>query len=575
MSEWVQLLAEDADLPHHSPLETCLSSVHKLSQLSTFMIQVVDVGPAVTRDGVLMRGLATSRSCTSYTPLPNKNVNEVKNNSDGYTTKRPRLGTGNSILGDFPLEDDREPAKRDRSPQDDHHLELFSELCETSFNMFLENNENNSFEKKNITDAHVVPGYRNANWRPGNAFDFAAEVPQLSTASNGQLYQSFLEQHKASVPSLHGLPSSKLQQLDSEPDNRSTLQNYPLILRPAHPKPNQGNIATRPTSGPGSSRLQQLKSNTDEPPADLVESGQMVPTYASKVLKYFQDEQNLLASQIVPIGPIARPPEASPPDEQSEAGLHNYATTSKRCCDLVVGSTSGSEEKTIKGKPDRGKSIDQLAATTSICSRGASNDPTLSLKRQYEDTEGTAYTSDDLEEEEKVPARGSAGSKRKRAAKIHNLSERVDKASMLDEAIDYLQSLQLQVQIMSMRTRLCMPAMMLPTGLQHMMIHAPLLAQFSPMGVGMNTRLMQMGAGCSPATFPASAMFGLPAGQMLPMSVSQAPYFPLNIGGHSTHSSVPLPAMSGVASAPNLEFLRSAAFPSSKNIIYSNTSARR
>lgn len=120
-----------------------------------------------------------------------------------------------------------------------------------------------------------------------------------------------------------------------------------------------------------------------------------------------------------------------------------------------------------------------------------------------------------------------------------------------------------------------MPAMMLPTGMQHMMIHAPMLAQFSPMGVGMNTRLMQMGAGSSPATFPASAMFGLPAGQMLPMSVSQAPFFPLNIGGHSTHSSVPLPAMSGVASTPNLEFLRSAVFPSSNDIIYSNTSARR
>ncbi|KAJ6400859.1 hypothetical protein OIU84_016311 [Salix udensis] len=401
------------------------------------------------------------------------------------------------------------------------------------FNMFLENNENNNFEK-NITDARVVPEYRNANWRPGNAFEFAAEVPQLSTASNGQLYQSFLEQQKASVPSFHGLPGSKLQQVDSEPDSRSRLQNYPPILRPAHRKPNQGSVAARSTSGtPGSSsRLRQLKSSTDEPPADLVESGQM----------------------IVPIGPIARPPEASPPDEQSEAGLHNYATTSKRCCDLVVGSTSGgAAEKTRKGKPDRGKSIDQLAATTSICSRGASNDPTPSLERQYEDTEGTAYTSDDLEEEEQVPARGSAGSKRKRAAKIHILSERrrrdkinkkmralqdlipnsnkVDKASMLDEAIDYLKSLQLQVQIMSMATRPCMPAMMLPAAMQHMMIHAPLLAQFSAMGAAMDTRLMQMGAGCSPATFPASAMFGLPAGQMLPMPVSRAPFFPLNIGG--------------------------------------------
>lgn len=252
------------------------------------------------------------------------------------------------------------------------------------------------------------------------------------------------------------------------------------------------------------------------------------------------------------------------------------------------------QKKTRKGKPDRGKSIDQLTATSSICSRGASNDPSFSLERQYEDTEGTAYTSDDLEEEEKVPARGSAGSKRRRATEIHNLSERkrrdkinkkmralqdlipnsnkVDKASMLGEAIDYLKSLQLQVQMMSMGTRLCMPLMMLPTGMQH--LHSPVLAQFSPMGVGIDTRLMQMGVGCSPATFPASGMFGLPAGQMLPMSVSQTPFFPLNIGGHSTHSSVPMPAMSGVVSNP-LEFLRSAVFPSSKDIIHSNTSARK
>lgn len=546
---------------------------------------------------VLMRVLpSTSSSCTSYTPHPKKNVSEVENNSDGYTTKRPRLGTGDSILGDFPLIDDRELAKRDKSSQDDHHPELFSELCETNLNMLLENNENNIYEK-NITDAHVVPGYKDANWRPGKASEFAAEVPQLTTASNGQLYQSFLEQHKASAPLFHGLPTSKLQQVDSGSDNHSRLQNLSRILRPALPKPSHGSNATRPTSGSGSSRLQQLKSNTDEPPAgcrNLVESGQMVPTYASKVFKYFNDQQYLMASQIVPIGPIDRSAEASPPDEQSEAVLHNYATTSKRCCDRVFGSTSGSAEKKIKGKPDRGKSIDQLTATSSICSRGASNDPTSSLERQYEDTEGTAYSSDDLEEEEQVPARGSAGSKRRRATEIHNLSERkrrdrinkkmralqdlipnsnkVDKASMLGEAIDYLKSLQLQVQMMSMGTRLCMPLMMLPTGMQH--IHAPLLAQFSPMGVGMDTRLMQMGVGCSPATFPASGMFGLPAGQMLPMSVSQAPFFPLNIGGHSTHSSVPMPAMSGVASTP-LEFMRSAVFPSSKDIIHSNTSARK
>ncbi|KAH9614912.1 hypothetical protein KSS87_018258 [Heliosperma pusillum] len=38
-------------------------------------------------------------------------------------------------------------------------------------------------------------------------------------------------------------------------------------------------------------------------------------------------------------------------------------------------------------------------------------------------------------------------SKRTRAAEVHNLSEKTDKASMLDEAIEYLKQLQLQVQL--------------------------------------------------------------------------------------------------------------------------------
>ncbi|CAK7348553.1 unnamed protein product [Dovyalis caffra] len=567
---------------------------------------------------VLMRGLPTSRSCTSYCSHPIKNVDEVENRSDGYTTKRPRLGTVDAKLGDFPLIGDREIAKGDKAVQDDYHPELFSGLRETNFNMLSEHNETN-FDK-HITQAHVVPGYKSANSRPGKASEFAAEVPQLTRASNSQLHQTSLEQSKASDPILQGLPKSKLQQVDSGPDDHLGLQNFSPILRPSLPTPNEGSGATRPTSRPISSRLQQLKSNPDEPPAgarNLVESGQMVPTSSSKAVKYFRDQQDLFASQIVPTGPIARPLEALPSDEHSEAVLSNDATSSKRYCDRFLGSTSRSAGKTIKEKPDKGKSIDHQAATTSICSRGASNDPTSYFERRsHEDTEDTSYTSDvrelvklvilffvsfppysdkihvlqmaqDVEEEEPVPARGTAGSKRKRA-EVHNPCERrrrdkinkkmralqdlipnsnqVDKASMLDEAIDHIRSLQLQIQIMSMRTGLCMSPTMLPTGMQRMMIYAPQLAQFSPMGVGTNMRLMQMGVGCIPAPFSASAMFGPPTGQM-PISVSQAPFIPLNVGGHSTQSSVPMRAMSGMASTP-LEFLRSAAFSSPKDIMF-------
>ncbi|XP_040995602.1 transcription factor SPATULA-like isoform X3 [Juglans microcarpa x Juglans regia] len=81
-----------------------------------------------------------------------------------------------------------------------------------------------------------------------------------------------------------------------------------------------------------------------------------------------------------------------------------------------------------------------------------------------------------------VPLRSS--SKRSRAAEVHNLSEKrrrskinekmkalqnlipnsnkTDKASMLDEAIDYLKQLQLQVQMLSMRNGLSLHTMCLP-----------------------------------------------------------------------------------------------------------------
>ncbi|XP_021903373.1 transcription factor SPATULA-like isoform X2 [Carica papaya] len=96
----------------------------------------------------------------------------------------------------------------------------------------------------------------------------------------------------------------------------------------------------------------------------------------------------------------------------------------------------------------------------------------------------------------RVPARTS--SKRSRAAEVHNLSEKrrrsrinekmkalqnlipnsnkTDKASMLDEAIEYLKQLQLQVQMLSMRNGLSLYPVCLPGVLQPM--------QLPPTGMG-------------------------------------------------------------------------------------------
>ncbi|KAF0889375.1 hypothetical protein E2562_023675 [Oryza meyeriana var. granulata] len=87
------------------------------------------------------------------------------------------------------------------------------------------------------------------------------------------------------------------------------------------------------------------------------------------------------------------------------------------------------------------------------------------------------------------PAQKTTTAKRRRAAEVHNLSERrrrdrinekmkalqeliphcnkMDKASMLDEAIEYLKSLQLQLQMMWMSSGMTPPAVMFPAAGVH------------------------------------------------------------------------------------------------------------
>ncbi|CAN1229370.1 Transcription factor PIF5 [Linum perenne] len=105
------------------------------------------------------------------------------------------------------------------------------------------------------------------------------------------------------------------------------------------------------------------------------------------------------------------------------------------------------------------------------------------------------------------PAKISKSGRRARAAEVHNLSERrrrdrinekmkalqelvpnstkTDKASMLDEAIDYLKSLQLQLQVMWMGSGMAQGVMF--PGVQHYMSRLGMGMGIAGMGLGMNT----------------------------------------------------------------------------------------
>ncbi|GJZ95793.1 transcription factor PIF1 [Tanacetum coccineum] len=119
--------------------------------------------------------------------------------------------------------------------------------------------------------------------------------------------------------------------------------------------------------------------------------------------------------------------------------------------------------------------------------------------------------------EAKKPSCGSTSTKRSRAAEVHNLSKRrrrdrinekmkalqeliprcnkSDKASMLDEAIEYLKSLQMQVQMMSMGYG--MVPMMFPPGIQ------PYMPPMAAMGMGIGMGMEHVGMNRPMVPYPA------------------------------------------------------------------------
>ncbi|GAU47103.1 hypothetical protein TSUD_403360 [Trifolium subterraneum] len=138
----------------------------------------------------------------------------------------------------------------------------------------------------------------------------------------------------------------------------------------------------------------------------------------------------------------------------------------------------------------------------------------LDKKRKHPEQEDSEFHSEDIDfehQEGKKQVRGSTSStKRSRAAEVHNLSERKrrdrinekmkalqeliprcnksDKASMLDEAIEYLKSLQMQVQMMSMG---CGMVPMMYPGIQRFMPTMGMsLGMEMGMGMGMNRPVM-------------------------------------------------------------------------------------
>ncbi|XP_024975152.1 transcription factor PIF1-like isoform X1 [Cynara cardunculus var. scolymus] len=191
-------------------------------------------------------------------------------------------------------------------------------------------------------------------------------------------------------------------------------------------------------------------------------------------------------------------------------------------------------------------------------------------KRKGRDTDDTECHSEDVEFEytdAKKQSHGATSTKRSRAAEVHNLSERrrrdrinekmkalqeliprcnkSDKASMLDEAIEYLKSLQMQVQMMSMGCS--MVPMMFPGVQQYM---SPMA-----MGMGMNHAMVPY-----PSILPGSSLPNPAAAVAAAAATQLGPRFP--VPGFNMPPPVTITGGPAASQAANLSAPMMSSFPS-------------
>ncbi|KAH9320822.1 hypothetical protein KI387_015461, partial [Taxus chinensis] len=138
--------------------------------------------------------------------------------------------------------------------------------------------------------------------------------------------------------------------------------------------------------------------------------------------------------------------------------------------------------------------VDAATSSSGGSMSSASKGADLGTKRSFKDFEDAECHSEkaqgDSGDNSKHPS--TCSSKRSRAAEVHNLSEKrrrnrinekmkalqnlipnsnkTDKASMLDEAIDYLKKLQLQVQILSARSGIDLSSMCMLSEMPHLQV---------------------------------------------------------------------------------------------------------
>ncbi|XP_057502096.1 transcription factor PIF3-like isoform X2 [Actinidia eriantha] len=472
---------------------------------------------------------------------------------NGTDSKMGKFGVMDSVSGDLNMglgqDDDAVPWWNypiDDSLQHDYYSEVLPELSGVTVNEI--SAQNRLSINKRCSSNQTIRGTSSLSVHTGLSLEqsnaskvLTSEVDESSRSRTGLHYPWSFHDSQTSIPSLisevssipsdnasntkHDVcrdsvqaqasagtfPNMKIQKQDSIlPNTNSGFMNFSHISRPvALVRSNLQNVSAmdaQDTSG-----MEGIGGdNKGAAPSSSNFAEPMFIDLSSGLGNETSSLPNSVQANISSEPAVANPLEESHTAAKSLGVCREDIVMDDKLPNRVLGPNASNSEKTIE----------LVVASSSVCSRNsakrASNYPVHSLKRKYFEADDSEGRSGDVEEESvdvktAATARGGTGSKRSRAAEVHNLSER-RRRDRINEKMRALQELIPNCnKIMSMGAGLYIPPMMLPLGMQH--VQAAHMAHFSPIAVdvGLGMGMMDVNGGsygCPVTQVPGPALQG-------------------------------------------------------------------
>lgn len=242
--------------------------------------------------------------------------------------------------------------------EDDNFHESLPEVYQTHLYESLEQNKGDSSVKYH-KESQVVPEYANLRRKTKSSTKQYRESPPFKRPRANS---------RKNLVTVHEFPMAKLQEQDLRSGGKRATTNF----SPSLGSPALLQVHSQWT-GPASAEDSNNNCKRSSP------CGNVDPIPIA-------DQPNLMETTVELLPPGAKPADKLLPDNESEAVRREYASPNQIYGQtLNIAANKGNEKLT-----NTQEAIELPVASSSLCSGGASNNPTYTLKRRYDDSEGSA-----------------------------------------------------------------------------------------------------------------------------------------------------------------------------------------